>query len=301
MRRSFVDLASSSDQQHANVFAIHAEPEFFRMDFNDSSDEWSLNALHIDDFETEFNYQAGLDAVDEGHEQLFVRTLREDMHDVVLDSGADVTVVPLSFCHEGSESFCPMLQLRDAQGGLIKSNRCRNLNFVFYTEDGCELQVGERAYLADVAHPLFSLSRLLKKGWELRHGFDSLQLVHTDGYPCVPVDARNSLLARAHIRAAQSEPCGAQLFELDAGIWDVNPDLHTISGVPDLSQSRSLTQGKHANLVFGHGVLCFCSRTRLSGRSLMASGDMLTQVRPMLFEPSTSQSMQAMCTGRHGS
>ena len=94
--------------------------------------------------------------------------------EVVLDSGADGSVLPLEYAHIGlhDESFHKDSAYVDAQGKPINVRGSRI----------AEVQLGsvrfkERFIIAAVTSPLISMGRLLKDGWCLENNGGTMKLV----------------------------------------------------------------------------------------------------------------------------
>ena len=116
--------------------------------------------------------------------------------EVVLDSGADGSVLPLEYAHIGlhDESFHKDSAYVDAQGKPINVRGARI----------AEVQLGsvrfkERFIIAAVTSPLISMGRLLKDGWCLENNGGTMKLVRAGR--SIPVHfKRNSLCAHGSIR-----------------------------------------------------------------------------------------------------
>ena len=102
-----------------------------------------------------------------------VRTVRlpgyEDLIEVVLDSGADCHVLPLSYYSEDlGEVELPALKMviTDAQGNAIRTTEARtNITFEFQRSDGKVIKVKDTAVFGQVTQPLFAVGKLYKVGW----------------------------------------------------------------------------------------------------------------------------------------
>ena len=95
----------------------------------------------------------------------------EPLIEVVLDSGADCHVLPLSYYSEdlGTVEF-PALRIliQDAQGNRIRTTETRaNITFEFQRTDGRVIKVRDSAVFGDVTQPLFAVGKLWKVGWRL--------------------------------------------------------------------------------------------------------------------------------------
>ena len=59
-----------------------------------------------------------------------------EAHDIILDSGADMSCLPLSYAEHGTSHGSSGLQLRDAQGEALALNDLREVEFVVQSEEG---------------------------------------------------------------------------------------------------------------------------------------------------------------------
>ena len=88
---------------------------------------------------------------------------------IVLDSGADVSLIPSSRVDVGCEVETPQLLLEDAQGSPLRVGGTREAQVEFLNgvpeESMCCLN--EAFVVSDVQHVLISFGRMLKSGWFL--------------------------------------------------------------------------------------------------------------------------------------
>ena len=121
--------------------------------------------------------------------------------DVILDSGADTSALPLSFAGVGDKCQDPSTTFVDAQGVplSVESTRIATVQF----GDVC---FKEKFIIADVTSPLIALGHVIRSGWSL---------VQRDGDPCLVKGDKmiqvlyrnNSLCARGHIsRVSEVSP-----------------------------------------------------------------------------------------------
>ena len=93
----------------------------------------------------------------------------ESLIEVVLDSGADTHVLPLSYySDELGTSAYPKLKLviRDVQGNSIQTAEQKmNITFEFRKENGKTVRVKDSAVFGNVTQPLFAVGKLWKCGW----------------------------------------------------------------------------------------------------------------------------------------
>ena len=105
-------------------------------------------------------------------DQVFVRGVTktdEGMTQVVLDSGADMSVLPLDCKHLGAPLPKRSI-LRDAQGNKMKGGDLRQAEVLMEDETGQWVCLRETFAVSNVSEPLLALGKLLKKGgsWRLR-------------------------------------------------------------------------------------------------------------------------------------
>ncbi|CAE7289458.1 unnamed protein product [Symbiodinium sp. CCMP2592] len=89
--------------------------------------------------------------------------------EVVVDSGADVSVAPLRFAGCGSEGPPSEITMHDAQGRLIPERGTRLLDVKVEDTAGNMVTIRERFSIARVSSLILSLGRLLRWGWQLGH------------------------------------------------------------------------------------------------------------------------------------
>ena len=157
-----------------------------------------------------------------------------DECDVILDSGADTSALPLKYAAVGVAGPKPDTCFVDAQGAplTVEATRLANIQFGDAT-------FRDRFIISDVTCPLLSLGNVLRAGWSV---------VHVDGVPCLTKGDKqievlfknNSLCARGQISVvseldvAASQPAvrvvelGMALRRLVPGWNRINPHLYAI-------------------------------------------------------------------------
>ncbi|CAE7034963.1 GIP [Symbiodinium sp. CCMP2592] len=109
------------------------------------------------------------DCTDEFHDGVaHVRVVAADpnLHEVILDSGADCTVLPLSSFSDVGHHSRESSFLLDAQGNRIPQGQVRtSVVFEVEGEDGEVIQFRDKAVLAQVRQPLFCFGKLLRDQW----------------------------------------------------------------------------------------------------------------------------------------
>ena len=157
-------------------------------------------------------------------EVLQVRTVEmweEEKEWIVLDSGADVSLLPRR-CAAGYDIPSPQVQLEDAQGNPLDISWMRQVEVEFghcLNDDiGCCLN--EAFIVSDVTNILLSFGRLLRRGWtfsgvceedrrlleEASRGQCAGILGSPDGAVRIPVYFRkNSLSVFAHVRKVKEK------------------------------------------------------------------------------------------------
>ncbi|CAE7264057.1 unnamed protein product [Symbiodinium sp. CCMP2592] len=115
--------------------------------------------------------------------------------EVVVDSGSDASCLPLSWAHVGRADGASLDSFRDAQGRMIRGSQMRTAVLQI---DG--VQFKERWLLSSVTQPLFSVGKLLRRGWDIIHSDGVPYLTNPGGTVRVPMHYRhNSLHARGSI------------------------------------------------------------------------------------------------------
>ena len=141
-------------------------------------------------------------------EKLHIRAVRqwEEPTLVVLDSGADVSLLPWKMSCKGKPTDLGRIVLEDAQGSQLEMFGKRKANIECETEAQELAVLQDEFVVASVQSPLISLGRLLKKGWTI-HPADSetgLGLVPPDRQCKIPLYfKKTSLAVKAHIRQVQ--------------------------------------------------------------------------------------------------
>ncbi|CAE7849605.1 unnamed protein product, partial [Symbiodinium necroappetens] len=127
-----------------------------------------------------------------------VRAVAEG-HEVILDSGADVTVLPMHIFGEVGIEDHASVSLVDAQGSIIPQAAVREgVTFVVKGCDGSSIVFKDKAVLARVKQPLLCAGKLIRDGWLPRP--DSENLVMAKGSQAFPLHwARNSIAATMKI------------------------------------------------------------------------------------------------------
>ena len=109
-------------------------------------------------------------------DQFFIRGVtNDDVTHVVLDSGADMSVLPLSFKDLGTPLPRKSI-LRDAQGNKMKGGDLRQAEVLLEDESGQWICLRETFAVSNVAEPLLALGKLLKKGWKLETENEEVKL-----------------------------------------------------------------------------------------------------------------------------
>ena len=143
-------------------------------------------------------------AVSFQHVRVVIDELPDDLFmscDVILDSGADTSVLPLRYGDIGEACAAPSSTFVDAQGCplAVESTRVATLQFG-------DVAFKEKFIVSDVTTPLVALGHIIRAGWSLIQSDTGPCLVK--GTKCIPVHYRNnSLCARGSISmVSQVEP-----------------------------------------------------------------------------------------------
>ena len=209
----------------------------FDMASTDSDDAWTLspeieqNSCHADSDDLcpfSLRFEQHLRAVSQ-RETYFDATA---LQDVILDSGADASALPMRFAHVGDD--CPSANTCyvDAQGAplTIESTRIANVQFG---------DVTFRFIVSDVTCPLLALGSVLRSGWDLVH-FDGVPYLMKGDKHIEVIYRNNSLCSRGQISvlsrhepnqcipAVRAVQLGMSLRSLVPGWNRINPHLYAI-------------------------------------------------------------------------
>eukprot|EP00435_Cladocopium_sp_Y103_P037670 s676_g10.t1 len=128
---------------------------------------------------------------------------------VILDSGSDVSLLPLSYGQCGVDADAEQsetVQLRDCQGSHLKVTGYRKVSLVVQDGDGTEAELEHAFLIATVKSCILSLGQLYQSGWSVKKMDDGsdLYLESPDQELQAPVFyQRNSLAMRATVCPVQ--------------------------------------------------------------------------------------------------
>ncbi|CAE7034980.1 unnamed protein product [Symbiodinium sp. CCMP2592] len=134
-----------------------------------------------------------------------------EAHEIILDSGADMSCLPLCYATHGTSQGAGGLALKDAQGEPLAVNDLREVDFVLQSEEGEPIVWREVCAIAPVTQPLLCKGKLMRAGWWPQRK-PTMCLEHDSGIR-VPMSFKgNSLCIKAAIYRV--------------GEQSVNPALH---------------------------------------------------------------------------
>ena len=117
--------------------------------------------------------------------------------DIILDSGADTSALPLAYLHVGESCSHETIghDYIDAQGGKldIRDTRLATVDL------GNGVVLRERFVIANISCPHLALGHIIRAGWELQHTDSGICLVKRDRFVNVHFK-RNSLCVQGCIR-----------------------------------------------------------------------------------------------------
>ena len=117
-----------------------------------------------------------------------------EAHDIILDSGADMSCLPLSYAEHGTSHGSSGLQLRDAQGEALAVNDLREVEFVVQSEEGEPIVWREVCAVAPLRSRCCVKARLMHAGWWPQRR-PRMCLEHDSGVR-VPMSFKRELLVR---------------------------------------------------------------------------------------------------------
>ena len=149
---------------------------------------------------------------------------------VILDSGADLSLLPQRLRSRGKPIAVPNLQVSDAQGGSLPIRDMRRVVLSADWSDLSGVMIQEDFAVTNVKSILLSLGKLLKKGWHLEKisqdnannsnnqnqtSQATMQLTSPCGNYGIPVFyRRNSLAIRCQVCEVQAEDQEAKVCEI---------------------------------------------------------------------------------------
>ena len=231
--------SSASSQASTAVRRVIAEP--FVMDMSQldlSGDDPFVRMIHAQHFrldatdgDSDWEVIGRSNTTQEQH----VRALTQISNtcSVIIDSGADVSCIPLSFasCGVSSPGDCVM-HVRDAQGGSMQVRDERIVDFVLQSPSHGHVTIRERCIVADVMQPLISMGRLIKQGWFPCQNAQGFWLNHDASGADVPmsfrgmslgVDAEIRRVEKAEVPVSQVQACDPQSSHVQSKGPQVQP------------------------------------------------------------------------------
>ena len=133
--------------------------------------------------------QKSADARDALHVRAVTSGLPGTTIELVIDSGSDESCLPESWRHVGVAGGTTNNSYRDAQGSVISGSQMRT---AVLDIDGVQFKEGW--LLGSVTQPLFSVGKLLKRGWNLIHTDNTPFLTSPDNAIRVPLHYRHNSL-----------------------------------------------------------------------------------------------------------
>ena len=212
----------------------------FDMAADDGNDEWtvfqgdSFNLLSQDDWSCE------------GARILAISSGRGKSTDIVMDSGADASVLPLSFIGFGESVQPEDTGFSDAQGHSLKA-----FDWRLCTVELGNVRIKERFLVSNVTCPLLASGKLHKAGWGIVNEENGPVFVHgtEKRIPCWY--RHNSLMASAQIRVIAkhdeyklcNEPGGQVSSSTGQGSSSTQVSSSTGQGSSSAQVSSSTGQG----------------------------------------------------------
>ena len=153
--------------------------------------------------------------IQEINEEEVVETCRKV---VILDSGSDVSLLPLSYANENiGESN---VRLQDCQGTSLRTAGQQDATLVvFDAKSGEEVEIHHRFLVGNVHNCILSLGELYKSGWMLKSDGPEQFLISPDQEAKIPVMfQRNSFAIEAMICQVTATEIDQELYEVRAVI-----------------------------------------------------------------------------------
>ena len=121
-------------------------------------------------------------------------------HEVTLDSGADLSVLPMKFAGIGLRRPDRKVVMIDAQGREIESSGTTKATLTVSCDDGRTVQISEEFALGRVKQPLLCAGKFLRRGWNIKQEDSGLCLSNPEGNTRIPLELkRESIQMKAKI------------------------------------------------------------------------------------------------------
>ena len=128
-------------------------------------------------------------------------------HAVTLDSGADLSVLPMKFAGIGVRDPDRKVVMVDAQGREIESGGTTKATLTVECDDGRVVQINEEFALGRVKQPLLCAGKFLRRGWNIKQEDSGLCLSNPEGKTRIPLELKNqSIFMKAQIRMVSIGP-----------------------------------------------------------------------------------------------
>ena len=152
----------------------------------------------------------------------------EDQVKVIIDSGADATILPSSYLDIGTELDEGAPKLQDAQGVPIEVRGYKQVCFIFKADNDKEVQIFDKAHFSDeISQPIISYGKLMEAGWnieagQMSGGQHSMTFGLGHNVVRIPLQLQNrSLVATGHLRTVVEKPAGPMMVRvLEAKLLD---------------------------------------------------------------------------------
>ena len=145
------------------------------------------------------------------------------MHNILLDSGADISVFPASMTEFESVSDALPGNLRDAQGNNIPLHGMRDVELHLMDMHGRAIVLKETVALSDqISKPILCFGELMEGGWNV----NGVQQTLTFGGIAIRIEMQNrSMTVRGWIRMVQHEPDSLDIRAVRADVLSSLTDL----------------------------------------------------------------------------
>ena len=142
------------------------------------------------------------------------------MCNILIDSGADANIFPLSLIGRGLDAKGVVGKLQDAQGTEIPVEAVKDMEVRLKDITGRTICLRERVAISSrVSQPILSFGRLMENGWTIDGRTQAL--THTFGAH-VPVELQNkSLVVQGTVRVLRETSAAADVFQVRAIQADV--------------------------------------------------------------------------------
>eukprot|EP00435_Cladocopium_sp_Y103_P028477 s351_g7.t1 len=235
------DLEDEPMEPVVNMVRMIKSEEIYDLTYSDSDSDWCVCGSPEDgepayflDYTSSIMKVSEYDLVANGssplvEEKFYMRGVTLDgCTSIVLDSGADMSVLPMKFKDVGLPLSRKSI-LRDAQGNRMEGGALREAVVELMDNDGNKVCLKETFALPNVMEPLLALGKMIRKGWKVEGQGGEVRLSYKE-FNKVLESRNNSLVTQATIRVVDTEKKEVKVRAVTMSFAGLMRDLVEVPG-----------------------------------------------------------------------